>query len=60
MTGLPANFVEEMARDIRWALDALRAGEPETAERILSHSFEKYVMVREGEQERLAHPRRNV
>jgi hypothetical protein len=49
-----------MARDVRWALDALRAGEPETAERILARSFEMYVMIREGEQERLAERAKRV
>jgi len=49
-----------MARDVRWALDALRAGEAETAERILARSFETYVLIREGEPERLANRSRRV
>lgn len=49
-----------MARDVRWALDALRAGLPEQAERILARSFELYVLHREGEQHRLAERARRV
>ena len=55
MTGRPVDdLTASMARDVRWALDALRAREPETAERILARSFETYVAIREGEQERVA------
>jgi hypothetical protein len=60
MTGLHADLLASMARDVRWALDALRAGEPETAERILSRSFETYVLVREGEYDRLAERAKRV
>ena len=60
MTGRPDEALASMARDVRWALDALRAGEPETAERILARSFEMYVMIREGEQERLAERAKRV
>ena len=60
MTGRPDEALASMARDVRWALDALRAGEPETAERILSRSFEMYVIIREGEQERLAERAKRV
>jgi hypothetical protein len=49
-----------MARDIRWALDALRGGEPQTAERILARAFEKYVLLRDGEENRLAQSDENV
>jgi len=49
-----------MARDVRWALDALRAGEPEMAERILTHCFETYVLIRAGEPERLAQRAKNM
>lgn len=60
MTGRPDEALASMARDVRWALDALRAGEPETAERILARSFEMYVIIREGEQERLAERAKRV
>jgi len=60
VTGRPDEALASMARDVRWALDALRAGEPETAERILARSFEMYVMIREGEQERLAERAKRV
>ena len=54
MTGPHADQLASMARDVRWALDALRAGESEMAERILTHCFETYVLIRAGEPERLA------
>ena len=60
MSGLPSDALASMARDVRWALDALRAGEPDTAERILARSFETYVLIREGEPERLANRARRV
>jgi hypothetical protein len=60
VTGRPDEALASMARDVRWALDALRAGEPETAERILARSFEMYVIIREGEQERLAERAKRV
>lgn len=63
MTGSPrttTSVAELMARDVRWALDALRAGLPDQAERILARSFEVYVLDREGETHRLAERARRV
>ena len=60
MTGHRADVVASMARDIRWDLDALRGGEPQTAERILARAFEKYVLLRDGEENRLAQSDENV
>lgn len=60
MTGRHVDPLASMARDVRWALDALRAGETDTAERILARSFETYVLIREGEPERLANRARRV
>lgn len=63
MTGSPrirTDVAELMARDVRWALDALRAGLPEQAERILARCFESYVLDREGETTRLAERNRRV
>lgn len=63
MTGSRRTLTDEseaMARDVRWALDALRAGLPDQAERILARSFETYVLLREGESHRLAERNRRV
>lgn len=50
MTGRPADPFAGMARDIRWAMDALRANEPWQAERILARAWETYVAHREEEE----------
>jgi hypothetical protein len=60
MAGIPSDPLASMARDVRWALDALRAGIPEQAERILARSFETYVLHREGESDRLAERQKRV
>jgi hypothetical protein len=60
MTGIRADLVDSMARDVRWAMDALRADEPWQAERILARAWETYVMMREDETERLAERQRSV
>jgi hypothetical protein len=56
----PIDISDLIARDVRWALDALRAGLPDQAERILARSFEVYVLHREGETHRLAERSRGV
>lgn len=60
MTGRPADPLELMARDVRWAMDALRANEPWQAERILARAWETYVLSREEDTARLAERPRNV
>ena len=50
MTGLPADQLASMARDIRWAMDALRADQAWQAERILARAWETYVAYREEEE----------
>ena len=51
MTGRRADIADSMARDVRCAMDALRAGEPWQAERILARAWETYVAHREEETE---------
>lgn len=60
MTGRPADPLELMARDVRWAMDALRANEPWQAERILARAWETYVLSREESTDRLAERGRRV
>lgn len=60
MIGVPADPLASMARDVGWALDALRAGMPEYAERILAHAWETHVLVRDGEIIRLDERRKSV
>lgn len=60
MTGNRADLADSMARDLRWAMDALRAGEPWQAERILARAWETYVLDREHETQRLAERARSV
>jgi len=60
MTGTRADLADSMARDLRWAMDALRAGEPWQAERILARAWETYVLDREDQTERLAERARSV
>jgi len=49
-----------MARDIRWAMDALRAEESWQAERILARAWETYVAYREEEEQVLDERKRLV
>lgn len=60
MTGRPADPLEMIARDVRWAMDALHANEPWQAERILARAWETYVLAREENTERLAERNRTV
>lgn len=53
MTGRHAEVLASIARDVQWAMDALHANEPFTAERILARAWETYVVYREGEEKRL-------
>ena len=53
MIGRRADPLESMARDVRWALDALHAKETWQAERILARAWETFVVYREGEESRL-------
>ena len=52
MTGRRAEILASIARDVQWAMDALHANEPFTAERILARAWETYVVYRD-EEERL-------
>lgn len=48
MTGpLADEALSDIARDVQWAMDALHANEPFTAERILARAWETYVVYRE-------------
>lgn len=49
-----------MARDVQWAMDALRADQPWQAERILARAWETYVAYREEEEDVLDERKRLV
>lgn len=50
MAGIRDSVLTSMARDVQWAMDALRAEEPWQAERILARAWETYVAYREEEE----------
>lgn len=51
MIGLRADeTLASIARDVQWAMDALHANEPFTAERILARAWETFVVYRESKE----------